>query len=435
MNKKKFIIYIAAFMFIAISILYISSLTVEKKRIRGYARQIYNYINGGGNLNNFKVDMLSSISDQLATGLQHGLKIQSIDLSNITKAWGPPNFSSPAYFFITGDNIYIVNNIGELYEYSEDGIEKNKIRTNLPNLISNQKYKSIDEKKGDDLSGRLGIKSITYNPDNNFVYVAYHKSIKGDCYAMAIDRALFSKGEITFQPYYVGNFCRANFNGHDSGGRIGFIGDKVILTIGAYDINLDSRQDEINNLMNPSLEVGAVVEIDSNGKSKILSKGHRNQQGLAVMDSNIFISEQGPMGGDQFIRVKKGDNYGWPFYSYGFDYLYKDIYKRPKNPLFSEPVFYFLPSVATSQMVFYRGNEFPRFNGKFILSSLKAGSLFVLSSNDFSVRVQSIEQYDINHRIRDLLISRSGKILMLTDDAKLLIASRDLSDIPDAVIK
>ena len=204
----------------------------------------------------------------------------------------------------------------------------------------------------------------------------------------------------------------------------------VILTIGGFDINLDSSKEDIDNLLNPKLEVGAVLSIDASGRSTILSKGHRNQQGLAIVESNIFVTEHGPMGGDQFMNIKKGDNYGWPHYSYGFDYLHKDIYRRPKSPKFSEPIFYFTPSLAPSQLVFYSGDEFPRFNNKFIISTLKLGKLLIMSSDDFTNRVQSVEEYMLGHRTRDILVMRDGKLLLTTDDAKMIIISRDFADIP-----
>ena len=404
---------------------------LDKNQVRGYARQVYNFAKGDGSLNNINQKIITSSADRLVSGLQHSLGIKTIDLSHITTSWSGPRFSSPAYFFQKGNEIFIITNQGSIYKHSGEGKLIDKINTNLPEEIARQNYKSTDSKNGDDLSGRLGIKSSAYNPTDNFIYVAYHKAIRSNCYTMAIDRAAFNNEAIIFNKFYLGNFCRENFNAHDSGGRIGFLDEKVILTIGAFDINLTSNIDEINNLLNPSLEVGAVISIDKVGKSTILSKGHRNQQGLAIVGSKIFITEHGPMGGDQFINIKTGDNYGWPYYSYGFDYLYKDIYKRPKSPTFSEPIFYFLPSIATSQLIFYRGNEFPRFNDKFIISTLKSGSLFIMSSDDFTKRVQSVEQYDVGHRIRDLLISSEGKIWIITDDAKLLIVSRDLSDIPD----
>jgi len=405
-------------------------LSFDQHSVKGYARQIFNFLKSDEELKKLNLKNITSLADKTVVGLQHSLKIKTIDLSSITDVWGWPRFSSPAYIFIMNNNIYIVNYKGNIHSYSELGDYNTEIETNLSHLISAQNYNSRDSKTNEDLSGRLGIKSIAYNAKDNFVYVAYHKSIKSNCYSMAIDRAKFNKNLI-FNPYFHGNFCRSNFNAHDSGGRIGFLDENIILTIGGFDINLESSKEDIENLLNPKMEVGAVLSIDASGRSTILSKGHRNQQGLAVVGSNIFVTEQGPMGGDQFMNIKKDDNYGWPYYSYGFDYLYKDIYRRPKNPRYSEPIFYFTPSIAISQLVFYSGDEFPRFKNKFIASTLKSTTLQILSSDDFTNLVQSVEAYPLGHRTRDILVMNDGKLLLTTDDAKLLIISRDFADIPN----
>ena len=45
---------------------------------------------------------------------------------------------------------------------------------------------------------------------------------------------------------------------------------------------------------------------------EIFSKGHRNSQGLAVMNNIILSTEHGPRGGDELNRIYYNKNYGWP---------------------------------------------------------------------------------------------------------------------------
>ena len=58
-----------------------------------------------------------------------------------------------------------------------------------------------------------------------------------------------------------------------------------------------------------------------NALPEIFSYGHRNMQGLVVMeDGRIFEHEHGPRGGDEFNLIEPGKNYGWPAITYGIDY-------------------------------------------------------------------------------------------------------------------
>ena len=63
--------------------------------------------------------------------------------------------------------------------------------------------------------------------------------------------------------------------------------------------------------------------INLNLKTKefeIHSKGHRNAQGLLVMNDIILSTEHGPRGGDEINRIYYKKNYGWPIASYGNSY-------------------------------------------------------------------------------------------------------------------
>ena len=51
------------------------------------------------------------------------------------------------------------------------------------------------------------------------------------------------------------------------------------------------------------------------------SFGHRNPQGLAFdINGDLFDTEHGPRGGDEFNQVVAGANYGWPVVAYSINY-------------------------------------------------------------------------------------------------------------------
>ena len=91
---------------------------------------------------------------------------------------------------------------------------------------------------------------------------------------------------------------------------------------------------------------------------------------------------------------------------------------------YKKPIFYFSPSIAISEIINYQGIEFPRWKNKFIVSSLKEKSLYLLDYDKEKNRIISKEKIKIGHRIRDLIEMPNGKILLITDDQKLITLSR-----------
>ena len=107
--------------------------------------------------------------------------------------------------------------------------------------------------------------------------------------------------------------------------------DKILITLGAPEQSSSKiailAQDKTSNF-GKILEVSKenlnniILNNEINLKVKIHSMGHRNPQGIAKINDNIFSVEHGPRGGDELNKISKGNNYGWPNVSYGTKYLY-----------------------------------------------------------------------------------------------------------------
>ena len=114
-------------------------------------------------------------------------------------------------------------------------------------------------------------------------------------------------------------------------------------------------------------DYGKILNIEFKWKkSKIISIGHRNPQGLYYSQKNNFIisTEHGPKGGDE-VNInhepeKKIKNFGWPKASYG-EHYYKNyskeilnqapLFKSHKKYGFEEPIKYFVPSIGISEII------------------------------------------------------------------------------------
>ncbi len=177
---------------------------------------------------------------------------------------------------------------------------------------------------------------------------------------------------------------------------------------------------------------GSIIRIHIDGKipkdnPKFLNKkdwlpeiyqiGVRNPQGLALspFDQKVYISNHGAKGGDWFGEVKKGENYGWKILGWGGT-NYSGTKIGPKwKPGFTKAIQYWVPSIATSAITIYKGEEFKEWNGQALITSLKDMSLRKLDFNNLeSVKEDIIFQGKIG-RIRDIQIHpKNGKIYFLS---------------------
>ena len=152
---------------------------------------------------------------------------------------------------------------------------------------------------------------------------------------------------------------------------------------------------------------------------EIYQIGVRNPQGLTVSDydGKIYLSNHGARGGDWFGEAKKGENYGWKILGLGGK-NYSGTKIGPKwKPGFTKAIQYWVPSIATSAITIYEGNEFKDWNGHALITSLKDESLRKLIFNDLSNVKEDLIFKNKVGRIRDIQVHPSnGKIFFLSED-------------------
>lgn len=151
---------------------------------------------------------------------------------------------------------------------------------------------------------------------------------------------------------------------------------------------------------------------------EIWSYGHRNPQGLVVHPETgeVWLNEHGPQGGDELNRALPGRNYGWPVVGYGVQYGGAVIHASTSRPGMEEPIHYWVPSVATSGLLYYTGEAFPRWRGSFFNGGLAGEVLARVVVRDGKV----VETEDLLRnrvgRIRDVRQGPDGFVYLLIDD-------------------
>ena len=300
-------------------------------------------------------------------------------------------------------------------------------------------FKKIDTNFNDISGGYEFIENrlvvLDFLIKNNKVYLSYLKNVNNECFTNAILVSNLSFDKMIFNEFFDVNECQPLPKA--SGGTLSdFKDNKILLSIGdfySYERLRNDNPQNINSL------IGKIISIDEKTKEhKILSMGHRNSLGLYYDKENnvIYSTDMGPQGGDEInVNISPDGeitNYGWAISSYGEHYGFPNMDNSEKYkvaPLnkshekygFIEPLKYFVPSIAPSQII--KTEKFIKKSDKNIIyvSALGHSSengkrsihQFVLDSD------LKIEQHNImliGERVRDMIyIEELNKIIFITD--------------------
>jgi glucose/arabinose dehydrogenase len=148
----------------------------------------------------------------------------------------------------------------------------------------------------------------------------------------------------------------------------------------------------------------------------VWSYGHRNPQGLVVdpRDHAIYETEHGPRGGDEFNRIRKGANYGWPVASFGMNYNGTPLTALTEKEGFEPPLHHWTPSIATCGLAFYDGDKFPEWKNDFFAGGLQ-GTVHRLRMRDGKV-IEDEVVFEGMGRVRDVRCGPDGFLYVVLNN-------------------
>jgi len=200
------------------------------------------------------------------------------------------------------------------------------------------------------------------------------------------------------------NLTKPAIEGHFAGGRMAFR-PPATLYFGSGFFGLDGVDSPDIGIQSNDSTIGKVIAIDlGTGESRIVSKGHRNLQGVALdKGGRLWVTEHGIRGGDELNLIREGGDYGWP--SEGLGTLYSGLpvpgipYGRHEN--FDPPVFAWLPSTAVSALAVIDGID-PSWDGDLLAGSLSSPEF---GQSLWHIRIQDaraifVERIKLGHRVR-----------------------------------
>jgi glucose/arabinose dehydrogenase len=151
-------------------------------------------------------------------------------------------------------------------------------------------------------------------------------------------------------------------------------------------------------------------------RPEIWSYGHRNLQGLAIHPAtgDVWGNEHGPQGGDELNLIRPGRNYGWPVIGMGVQYGGSVLHRSTAQSGMEQPVHYWVPSIATSGLLIYTGDRFPRWRGNIFVGGMAGQQLARLTLD--GQRVTGEETLLRGQgRIRDIRQGPDGLIYIVYD--------------------
>ena len=271
--------------------------------------------------------------------------------------------------------------------------------------------------------GQGGLLDILYKDE--VVWVSYSEDHGKSKTTTSVARGKFNKDQIDFKNIFVAS--PPINSGYHFGSRLAIKDNYLFASVGERGEGMIAQD--------PTKHPGSIIRINIDGSipkdnPKFIDKkdwlpeiyqiGVRNPQGLTLnpFDQKIYASNHGARGGDWFGEIKKGENYGWKVLGWGGT-NYSGTKIGPKwLPGYTKAIKYWVPSIATSAITIYKGEEFKEWNGHALITSLKDMSLRKLDfSNLENVKEEVIFKREIG-RIRDIQVHPvSGKIFFLSQDA------------------
>ncbi len=201
---------------------------------------------------------------------------------------------------------------------------------------------------------------------------------------------------------------------------------------GTLFITTGERNYQRDEAQNPANDLGKVIRINPDGSipddnpklegwaPEVWSMGHRNIQGAAIRPETgqLYTNEHGAQGGDELNVTQKGKNYGWPIITYGVEYSGEKVGEglTEKEGL-EQPVYYWVPSIATSGLAFYEGDLFPDWKGNAFVGGLAGTRVDRLVFDGDDVIAAETLFEDAADRIRDVRSGPDGALWLLTDDS------------------
>jgi hypothetical protein len=280
------------------------------------------------------------------------------------------------------------------------------------------------------IDSRFAINDIAVLSENAAVaklLISYPRlGTSGRCVEIAVDELSYDRklSRIKFvSNWYITKPCVPISAVQHTAGRFAVI-DKNSVYVSFGDLGFSEIDDRSKRG-----DLGSIFKLSAKSAVKI-SQGHRNPQGMLLYNKNTLLAaEHGPRGGDEINVIKEGGDYGWPFVSYGQPYGSGDYVRPVKTGThtgYIEPIKYWVPSIAPTELVQLPSKGWGDFSGALALGTLRE-EVLVFMKVSANLEITQTIQVPVNERIRDLEVTESSALIATTDSGKLITVTNSWS--------
>jgi glucose/arabinose dehydrogenase len=321
--------------------------------------------------------------------------------------------------FLPGGDLLVTERVGRLRLIKDGKLEATPVK-GVPAVRS---------------GGLQGLMDVVLHPrfaDNQFVYLSYHRPAGENAGETMLARGRWDGNALVD----VRDIFATGATGTE-GSRIGFARDGMLhMTISAPGVGPDVVRSQ-----NPQDYAGKTIRLRDDGSipddnpfakdagylPAIWTLGHRNGHSMVLnpWTNELWVTEQGPNGGDEINVLQKGGNYGWPLASHGRVYSGPRVSADPALEGMIPPLVFWVPSIAVTGMTFYQGDVFTGWTRNAFVGGLREGEVprtGQLQRIEFNERWEEIRRETLlrelpNQRIRDVREGPDGLLYVLTAES------------------
>lgn len=284
--------------------------------------------------------------------------------------------------------------------------------------LSTGRIDSLYQETEVEVSSEGGMLDLVLHPDfprTPFLYVAYNYRDNG--IKLKVMRYLYFPATDRIMPSLT--LIEAVDGGaYHNGCRLAILDEKLYITTGEAGKPGLSQDLQSWNGKTLRIELDGRFPVDNPvPSSPIWSWGHRNAQGMAIVDGLILQSEHGPDQDDEINWVLAAGNYGWPEVKGFCDQASEQAFCRDSNV--AEPLYTWTPTLAVGDLVYYDHPMFPEWQGCLLLATLKAEKLMILRLDPSHTQIDSV--WELNNlnlgRLRSLEIGPLGQLYLGTSNS------------------
>jgi glucose/arabinose dehydrogenase len=280
--------------------------------------------------------------------------------------------------------------------------------------------------------GLQGLMDIALHPDfarNGFVYLAYHRPTgEGTDGETVLARGRWANGALVEMADIFESGATVT-----QSSRIGFGTDGMLY----MSISAPGTGEGTMRAQMPDDYAGKTLRLHDDGSIPddnpfvgrsgwlpgIFTLGHRNGHSMTLnpWTGELWMTEQGPNGGDEINILEAGANYGWPYVSYGRSYPGPIVSEDPFLEGTKQPVLFWVPSIAVTGMTFYSGSVFSGWERNAFVGGLRYGETprtGQIQRIEFNENWEEIRRepmlLELGQRIRDVREGPDGLLYVLT---------------------